>query len=122
MVATLLIAAYAMYHGVGITKEAGRILALGAPVDIHVPALADAIREVEGVADVHHVHVWELDESERSFEGHIVVGSKDVQFGEHVKELVRGVLARYGITHATLECEFGAVTDGCREGEVVAPH
>ena len=122
VVATLLIAAYAMYHGVGITKEAGRILALGAPVDIHVPALADAIREVEGVADVHHVHVWELDESERSFEGHIVVGSKDVQFGEHVKELVRGVLARYGITHATLECEFGAVTDGCREGEVVAPH
>ncbi len=122
VIATLLIAAYAMYHGVGITKEAGRILALGAPVDIQVPALVDAIREVEGVADVHHVHVWALDESERSFEGHIVVGSTDVQFGEHVKELVRGVLARYGITHATLECEFGAVTDGCREGEVVAPH
>ncbi|MAW64082.1 MAG: cation transporter [Acidimicrobiaceae bacterium] len=122
VVATLLIAAYAMYHGVGITKEAGRILALGTPVDIQVPALADAIREVEGVVDVHHVHVWQLDESERSFEGHIVVGSQDVQLGEQVKKLVRGVLERYGITHATLECEFGVVAEGCREGEVVAPH
>ena len=32
------------------------------------------------------------------------------------------VLARYDITHATLECEYGRVNDECCEGEVVAPH
>ena len=121
-VATLLIAVYALYHGVVITRDASRILTLGAPLDIHVPALAEALCKVEGVADVHHVHVWELDESQRSFEGHIVVERQDVQLAERVKRLVREVLETYGIAHATLECEFGAVTDGCCEGEVVAKH
>lgn len=121
-VATLLIAAYALYHGVVITRQASRILTLGAPLDIHVPALAEALCQVEGVADVHHVHVWELDESQRSFEGHIVVEREDVQLAERVKRLVREVLESHGIAHATLECEFGAVTDGCCEGEVVARH
>ncbi len=121
-VATLLIAVYALYHGVVITREASRILTLGAPLDIYVPALAEALCSVEGVADVHHVHVWELDESQRSFEGHIVIERQDVQLAERVKRLVREVLATHGIAHATLECEYGAVTDGCREGEVVARH
>ena len=118
----MLIAVYALYHGVGITREASRILTLGAPLDIHVPALAEELRNVEGVTDVHHVHVWELDESQRSFEGHIVVARQDVQLAERVKGLVRDVLTRHGISHATLECEYGSVTDGCCEGEVVAPH
>jgi cobalt-zinc-cadmium efflux system protein len=121
-VATLLIAVYALYHGVVITRDASRILTLGAPLDVHVPALAEALCHVEGVADVHHVHVWELDESQRSFEGHIVVERQDVQLAERVKRRVREVLETYGISHATLECEFGAVTDGCCEGEVVAKH
>ncbi|MDA1094396.1 MAG: cation diffusion facilitator family transporter [Acidobacteria bacterium] len=121
-VATLLIAAYALYHGVVITREASRILTLGAPLDIHVPALAEALCNVEGVADVHHVHVWELDESQRSFEGHIVVEREDVQLAERVKALVREVLQSHGIAHATLECEFGTVPEGCCKGEIVARH
>jgi len=72
-VATLLVAMYALYHGVVITRGASRILALGLPLDVHVPALAEALCNVEGVADVHHVHVWKSDESQQSFEGHIVV-------------------------------------------------
>jgi cobalt-zinc-cadmium efflux system protein len=121
-VATLLVAMYALYHGVAITRAASRVLTLGAPLDVHVPALAEALCNVEGVADVHHVHVWELDESQRSFEGHIVIERQDVQLAERVKRLVREVLETYGIAHATLECELGAVTDGCCEGEVVAKH
>ena len=122
VVATFLIAGYALYHGVVITREASRILTLGVPRDIDVPTLADALRAVDGVADVHHLHVWELDESRKSFEAHIVVEREDVLLAQRVKSLVRAVLERHGITHATLECEYGAVTDGCCEGEIVTPH
>ena len=122
VVATCLIAGYALYHGVVITREASRILTLGVPLDIHVPALADALRAVDGVVDVHHVHVWELDESQKSFEAHIVVERQDAVLAAQVKRLARAVLERHGITHSTLECEYGAVKDGCREGEVVTPH
>ena len=122
VVATFLIAGYALYHGVVITREASRILTLGVPRDIHVPALADALRAVDGVVDVHHLHVWDLDESQMSFEAHIVVERQDAVLAERVKRLARAVLERHGITHATLECEYGAINDGCCEGEVVTPH
>jgi len=122
VVATLAIAGYALYHGVAITRQAGRILALGVPVDVQVPALARALRGLDGVADVHHLHVWALDESQRSFEGHVVIERQDAVLAERVKRLVRAVLARHGITHSTIECEYGVTSDECREGEVVAPH
>jgi|TARA_B100002003_G_scaffold250067_1_gene288139 cobalt-zinc-cadmium efflux system protein len=122
VIATFLIAGYALYHGVVITRQASRILTLGAPVGVHVPALADALRSVDGIVDVHHVHVWDLDESQKSFEAHIVVERQDAVLAERVKQLARAVLERHGITHSTLECEYGAVKDGCREGEVVTPH
>ena len=121
-VATFLIAGYALYHGVSMTRESARILTLGVPRDVHVPTLAKAIRAVEGVSDVHHLHVWALDESERSFEGHVVIEQPDTRLAERVKRSVRHVLDRHGIGHATIECEYGAVSAGCREGQVVAPH
>ena len=121
-IATFLIAGYALYHGVAMTREASRILTLGVPRGVHVPALAAAIRDVEGVADVHHLHVWALDESERSFEGHVVIEQRDTRLAERVKRSIRGVLDRHGIGHATIECEYGAVSAGCREGQVVTPH
>ena len=122
VVATFLIAGYALFHGVGITREASRILTLGVPADIHVPALVDALLAVDGVTDVHHLHLWEIDESQRSFEAHIVIEGEDVKVAQRVTGLVRVVLERYGITHATLECEYGGVNDECCEGEVVTPH
>ena len=122
VVATLLIAGYAIYHGVGITRQASRILTLGVPVDVHVPSLAEALRALDGVRDVHHLHVWELDESQRSFEGHVVIERPDAALAERVKGLMRGVLERHGITHSTIECEYGEISEGCRQGEVVTPH
>ncbi len=122
VIATLLIAGYAIYHGIGITRQASRILTLGVPHDVHVPSLAEALRAVDGVSDVHHLHVWELDESQRSFEGHVVIERPDAALAERVKGLVRGVLERHGITHSTIECEYGQIREGCQQGEVVAPH
>ena len=121
-VATFLIAGYALYYGVDMTREASRILTLGVPRDVPVPALAESIRDVEGVVDVHHLHVWALDESQRSFEGHVVIERPDTRLAESVKRAVRRVLDRHGISHATIECEYGAVSAGCREGQVVTPH
>lgn len=121
-VATFLIAGYALYHGVSMTREAARVLTLRVPRDVHVPTLAAAIRAVEGVSDVHHLHVWALDESERSFEGHVVIEKPDTRLAERVKRSVRHILDRHGIGHATIECEYGAVSAGCRAGQVVAPH
>ena len=95
---------------------------IGRVISGSLSLLADALRALDGVADVHHLHVWDLDESQRSFEGHVVTDQRDARLTEQVKRRMREVLRREGIAHATIECEYGAVSSECREGEVVRQH
>src|SRR3546814_20833600 len=44
----------------GILRESLHILLQGTPEDLDLEAAIGAIREVEGVTDVHHVHAWSL--------------------------------------------------------------
>ena len=67
---------------------------------------------------MHHLPVWAL-EFQRSFEGHVVIDQSDTRLAEQVKLRMRDVLQREGITRATIECEYGAVSNECQEGEVV---
>ena len=122
VVATLLIAGYALYQGAVMTRDSARILTLAVPTGLDLEELCNALRRVDGVRDVHHVHVWEIDEATRSFEAHVVVQKRDLSLAEDVKLRMRAVLERYEITHATLEMEFGRADDDCEEGEVVSSH
>lgn len=122
VLATLLIAGYALYQGISMTRESARILTLGAPRDIDITVLVNDILSVEGVEDVHHVHLWELDEENRSFESHVVVSSDGFVEADKTKRAVKAVLERYGIRHSTLELEFESTDDDCEESGVVAPH
>jgi cobalt-zinc-cadmium efflux system protein len=122
VIATLLIAGYAIFQGVSLTRESARILTLGAPRDIDLNALVHELLDVNGIENVHHVHLWDLDEENRSFEAHVVVSSREFTEAGEAKAAARSVLERYGIRHSTLELEFGATDDDCVEGEVIAPH
>ncbi len=122
VVATLLIAGYAVHQGVSMTRESARILTLGAPRDVDLKALLREVLDVEGVEDVHHVHLWQLDEENPSFEAHVLVSSGDFAEADKAKGAVKAVLARYGIRHSTLELEFESTDDDCGESEIVAPH
>ena len=104
------------------TRESTRILTLGAPRDLDLHALLGEVLDVEGVEDVHHVHLWELDEESRSFEAHVVVNVKGLEEADRARGAVRAVLERNGIRHATLELEFGVPGDGCEAGRTLGDH
>jgi cobalt-zinc-cadmium efflux system protein len=124
IIATLIIAGYALYQGVTLIRQSARILTLGAPRDVDLTALVREILDVKGVENVHHVHLWELDEANRSFEAHVVVSCPEFAEANEAKAALRRVLERFGIRHSTLELEleFGTRHDGCGDGEVIAPH
>ncbi|MBK3733456.1 cation diffusion facilitator family transporter [Azospirillum brasilense] len=87
-----------------ITKEAGHILLEGTPPGIDAAAVGAALREVSGVLDVHHVHVWSLSTERPLLTMHAVVG--DGADRDRVLRDVNRVLAeRFGIGHATVQLE-----------------
>ena len=107
LAATLLIAAYILWQGISMMRATIRILMESTPEDVDLDDLVGAMQEVPDVRDVHHLHVWQLDEHHRALEAHVVVGDEQVERIVAVKrDLKRLLHERFDIGHATLEIEF----------------
>lgn len=105
---TIGIAVYILY--LSFTEIGGpiRTLMLGSPPDIDGKDVVAAIREVGGVADVHHVHLWQMQEHAAALDCHIVVARDRMGDTETIKEEIKSVLCeRFSIEHSTLEFEPG---------------
>lgn len=103
-VLTLVIAGYVLWHGLAEIGGAIRILMLGTPEGLDPQDVIAAMKGVEGVTDVHHVHVWRFDETRISLEAHLVLA--DDAGAARAKARVRRILDEgFGIRHVTLETE-----------------
>ncbi len=60
----------------GILHESMRLLMEGTPSDVSLPQVIDALGNLEGVRDVHHVHAWALTSGRYVFSGHIRITSE----------------------------------------------
>ena len=88
----------------GITKDALHILLQGTPQDLDLHAAIAAIRELEGVTDVHHVHAWSLTSGVNVFSSHVRVRS--MAEGDRVLREVSGLLReRFQIYFSTTQIE-----------------
>lgn len=103
---TIGIALYVLY--LALTEIGGviRTLMLASPPDIDTDAVIQAMSKVEGVAEVHHVHFWQMQEHEAALDAHVVVPDADLERIEDIKRAIKQVLtAEFGISHSTLEFE-----------------
>ena len=84
--------------------QAVRILIQAAPQDLDLDALAVDLAAIDGVVDVHDLHVWTLTSEMDVASAHLMIGVD--QDAHAVLDGARSVLQeRYGIAHATLQVE-----------------
>ena len=120
---TLLIAGYILWHGLVEIRACIYILMAGVPAGVELAALSTAVRAVDGVVGVHHLHVWQLDERAPYFEAHVVIDRVDADRLEDIKRAVKWALReRFGIAHSTLEIEFVGTHSDCIETAAVVAH
>ena len=103
---TIGIALYILY--LAFTEIGGpiRTLMLGSPPDIDNETVVQAMRGVDGVADVHHVHLWQMQEHEVALDCHVVLTGKGWASIESTKQRIKDTLRdRFGIAHSSLEFE-----------------
>jgi cobalt-zinc-cadmium efflux system protein len=88
-----------------ILRSSLRILLQAAPEDFDLETAIEALRSIEGVTDVHHVHAWSITSGRNLFSGHIRVRSFS-QDGEHVLQSASRLLKQqYKIYFSTLQIE-----------------
>lgn len=103
---TIGIALYILY--LAATEIGGpiRTLMLGSPPDLDSARVIEAMRTVDGVADVHHVHLWQMQEHEAALDCHVVLTAQGWTRIEAIKGDIKGRLNdRFGIAHSSLEFE-----------------
>ncbi len=101
---TLLIAAYVLYQAATMLPKTIHILMQGAPENIVINEVIRAMEQIEGVSNIHHLHIWQLDEHKNALEAHVVADLCDT---ETVKAALKDELEqRFNITHSTLEFEI----------------
>jgi len=106
---SMAIAIYLLYMSWGIVRSSLRIIMQFTPEEIDVKKIASEIEKIQGVKNIHHVHVWQINEREMMFEAHIDM-SDDINVSSFEKILyrIKEVLKNYDITHSTIQPEFSA--------------
>lgn len=103
---TLMISAYILWHVRADLGEVIRVLMLASPRGLDPHEVIEAIRGVDGVADLHHVHLWQMQEGAAALDAHLVVAPGDWERADAIKAAVKArVHTGFAITHSTLELE-----------------
>jgi cobalt-zinc-cadmium efflux system protein len=103
---TLLISGYILWQAFGEIGGVIRILMLGSPPDIETGAVIKRMEAVEGVANVHHAHFWQMSEHDSALDAHLAIDKGAWGHADDIKARVKAILSEeFGIGHSTLEME-----------------
>ncbi len=103
-VASLAVAALILLASVRLVMEPLGVLMEAAPAGLDVEQLGRALLGVEGVREVHELHVWTVTTGFVALSAHVVVAAgRDRDLAR--RELEYLLRERYGIAHTTLQME-----------------
>jgi cobalt-zinc-cadmium efflux system protein len=105
---TLLISSYLFVQTFSILKEAIEILMQMSPTGLDPLMVEEAIRKMEGIKGVHHIHIWKLSDKRIHFEAHIELENDLPVSSTHLlrKKIKETLKTNFDIDHTTLQFEF----------------
>jgi cobalt-zinc-cadmium efflux system protein len=107
-VLTMIIGIYLVYMGYDLLKESTKVLMLFTPKSVVIQDIVESICTIDPVKNVHHVHIWQLNEEEVHMEAHIDF-KKDIrlsEFDEILEKIEEHVYHKHGINHVNIQPEF----------------
>src|SRR5271169_5879465 len=110
------IGALILWSGFGIVRETLNILLEGTPRGMKLEKIASGIRAVEGVNDVHDLHVWSIGSETHALSCHISIADIPPSVSERIlRDVKECLLHDFRIDHTTIQFEHVVceVAHGC---------
>ncbi|MBW1973702.1 MAG: cation transporter [Deltaproteobacteria bacterium] len=113
---TVLISIYILKKSFEIVKDATNVLMMGTPEMISLKDIKKKIEAIPSVKNIHHVHLWRLNDKNLHFEAHVEVEdmliTDSTKLINHIEEKLKKL---YHINHVTLQLE----SDKCKSKKLV---
>lgn len=96
----------------GLLRDSLRLALSAVPKEVNAPAIDMYLRQLDGVTDVHDLHIWGLSTTETALTAHLVIpdGRPDDAFMDGIAQTLK---ERYSIHHSTLQVEQGTTNHAC---------
>lgn len=105
-VISFVIMAVILFSTWGLLRESLRLSMDAVPKDIHLEEVKKVALQINGILDIHHIHIWAMSTTQNALTAHLVVSSEmNVSQTEFLKEEFRKKLTEMQINHSTLEIE-----------------
>jgi cobalt-zinc-cadmium efflux system protein len=111
VVVAVLVALWVLPRAISLARAALRILSESSPAHIDVDELRSALGAVDGVTEVHDLHVWTLSPGKDVCTAHLTSDGDSAR----VLSEARAVLRERGLDHATVQIECPDGTGHCEE-------
>lgn len=105
---SIVIALYLVWASFGLIKESTAILMQFAPKGVDIDAIEKSITREPKIDNVHHIHLWNLDDHRIFLEAHLDFNENlTLQEAVAVIERLEALLAKdFAISHTTFQCEY----------------
>lgn len=104
---SVLIALYLIWSSYKLLLESLKILMQFSPTDIDINTVCDEITKIDEVKNVHHVHLWQLNDKDLFFEAHVDLENNMtiVEF-QNILLKIELILKENNISHCNIQPEF----------------
>jgi cobalt-zinc-cadmium efflux system protein len=94
-----------LYTSWDIIRESLNILLEGLPRGLELNRVTRAMGEVEGVLEVHDLHIWSLGSHTHALSSHVLIEDMPPSASERILKRINDVLCGFGIHHTTIQFE-----------------
>jgi cobalt-zinc-cadmium efflux system protein len=103
----------------GLLKDSFHLSMDAVPNDVSVDELKKHLRSLDGVEEVHDLHVWAMSTTEIALTAHLVMGSEhQIQDDKFLRRVCKELDDRFGIEHSTIQIERAAHNNTCDDENV----
>jgi cobalt-zinc-cadmium efflux system protein len=95
-----------LWSSAGLLNESSHVLLEGMPRGMKLPDVARCILAVEGVQEVHDIHIWTLGTELHALSCHVSIPDMHMDASERIlREIERRLAAQFHVTHTTIQFE-----------------
>ncbi len=101
-----------IYGASKLISESVHILLEGTPEDISMDKVVSEIKKIEGVENVHELHIWSICSNVYALSSHVRINDRKISEGSRILSAIKDILKeKFNISHTTIQFECADCED-----------